>query len=352
MKGLSGWMIVLLLGGLIVLSNPSILGSLGLQSASQAGSSGVVSVSSCPDTKTTNLDVRVRNILNSSEDYDLGTPTLVAFRSGTSSEQTRGTESAGGSYTTLSVDCNAKYDVVVLPVSQPRGAGVNGVIVKGINALGIGQFSGSGIEGKGRSVQVTVPAYQMGYPNCKVTNSIYSNLTAPDTATADTGWGICGPGASFVTTANEAFGTGTQNTYHVEFMTNSSGAYGAFGSNDVTNLPTYLCVDANPALYSIANGVTIAGLTPLVSVPDGAPKNDGFDKCWVISPIVSTDTIRDYAVNVFSDLGNPTTSDDVTWRLYDVQPYIGADGAPKVGTVNDAATDLGAVNVGVQIAIA
>lgn len=295
----------------------------------------------CPDTKATNIDVRVRNVINSSEDFNVGTPTSVVFRQlagGGTKEQTRAA-TTGATALTQTVDCGELYDVVILSVNSATGAGVNSVGIKNVRA-------------EGRSVQKDIEAYQIGYPNCKITNSIFANLTTSTGAAQSQGFSPCGGGATFTTTDAETFDAGTANTYHVQFQTNTSGALGSFGSND-PEVKTYLCADFNTGVFSLANGVVFPALAATSTVPSGAPANDGFDKCWVINPIKSNEPLRDYELSVSADLGvNPAATDDITFRLYDEQRYVGSDGKPKIGTVDDTAANLGAVNVGVQITMA
>ncbi len=321
------------------------LQTAGLLSVTGAGTStgGVISGGQiCPNTLATNIVVRVKNMLNASEDYNLGTPTGYVFGTNAqgqykevSAVRAATTGATGKSY---AVTCGRTYDMFILPVNNVIGAGVNSIKLANVQASGV-------------SVDYDINAYQAGYPLCKIFDAdTNSNLTAASDVTNTGGWEPCSSAAAVVvTTAAQTFGLGTSKTYHLQFQTNSSGTLGSFGSNDPA-LKTYLCFDFSTGKLSKANGVVVGGLTE-VSAPAGAV-NDGYnDKCYAIAPITSNDPVRDYAVSLKADLADPTSSDDVSYRLYDEQWYIGNDGLPKIGTVDDSSSDVGLYNVGGQIAM-
>lgn len=333
MKGLTG--IELLVLAVIALIVAPMLG-INLQAITGGIGGAQPSVSMCPDTKSSNLDVRVKNALNSTEDYNLGTPTNYIFSS--AGEEVTRAATTGAAYKSNAVPCPDTYDVYIGSVNSMLGAGVNSYAVKGV------------VVNK-QSVQKNIEVNQMGYPSCKLLDVNFANLTAPSGASQSSGFMTCQASTIAATTDAQTFGQGDSYTYHLQFQINSSGQYGAFGSNDPA-LNTYLCFDFNAGAMSKSNGVVVAGATAMSAVPSGGPSNDGFDKCYVVPALKSTDGIRDYTLTLWADLGNPGSSDDVTARLYDEQWFVGANGQMKTGTLDDASADVGATNVGLTIQIA
>ena len=255
----------------------------------------------CPDTLTTNLKVAARNPLNASLEYLAATFKIVDPTSNQIIGTVTGSSSGLGSAT--SVECGRTYVLYYL------GDGTYTSVKKTVTANGATE-----------EVYIDLPkSSELQYTVYKA----YSNITQE--------WG------QDVTTSTQTFNSGTTETYTVKIRVKDSAAQ--FGADGLT---VYLCADFNTAKFSKTNGVIVSGLST-IDVPSGL-QAQGMDKCWVMTPIKSTEGERELSIQLKADLGDPGASDDVTFYIYDSQYYQKNDGTIGIGPTDDAYSLVGEVD--------
>lgn len=266
----------------------------------------------CPDTLQTTFNLKAKNIL------DVGSGSYLSglvnvYDDSTGKEVGTTTVSAtGANVASAAFNCGGSYTLYVLGnTTKPNGFSSMKIPVGVIT----GQSVYKEIQAKnGTSVRTTI--YNSGSTNLTVANSQDS------------------------TTAAQTYAAGDSNNFFIDVTTGNGTSQ--WGPDGVTN---YICANFNTAVFSKSNGVTVSGLSAMTENLPSKAYSDGMDKCWVSPPLSSSEGPRRHIINIYSDLGNPASADNVVFRWYDGAWFKRNDGSVNQGIADDSNNDLGVGDV-------
>lgn len=277
----------------------------------------------CPTDGDTTVGATVRNPLNATLFYSAQTVRAIDATTGKQISTMTSTQSTSTipAYGTANLGCGSKLEYVILGTTTINSAkltearlqdGSMSKVVTGANAY------------------VDFEINHAGGLKAMITDANLNNLTVGDGTSGS--FAVSGGQSS----AAQAIASGDSKTYHLKVMANTS--FTTFGTKDYKPI---LCVDANPSVYSKSEGIGISGggATQLTDVPNSVPSGDGMDSCWAIEPLTTNEI--DYTISVKADLGEPGSSDDITYRFYDLQLYSKKDGSIGTGYTDDAVARIG-----------
>ena len=284
----------------------------------------------CPDDKSSTVSIVARNPQNTTGTiYNAPTVSWVQSDGKTFLTEAGTAGSTRSPSTGDSLNCGEEYRAIIADTSSFVGSSKISYVdpVSKVTFDNVRSFVANGA-----AMTIEIESIPIGEVQYMITDASGNNLTVSATAPTASGDGWC---SGCTTSANQAMSSGDTLSRELKLRVNGSGT--GVGSEES---PNYICFDFTLTAFSRSNGIVVTGLQESPTLPAFCSA-DADEKAYVAPALRATAGEYIYPLKIYNDLTSAVDGDNVIYQYVDSAYFTGGDGSIKIGTADDALTNVG-----------